>query len=391
MNPTWVEIDAAALRANIAAIKARLAPGSRMAAVVKSNAYGHGLTPCAELLLEAGCDWLVVNTLDEAEDLRRLGLEAPVYICGPVFAEQAPRLAATGARAVLYDGETARAIQEAAVAAGVRVKVHLKVETGTNRQGLSISAAIDLGFFIQGLSHVKIEGLTTHFADIEDSTDHRFAQEQLEALLQARRAFAEAGIAVPMAHAANSAAALLWPETHLDMVRVGIAAYGLWPSRETYATALQRAGDRGESMAQLQPVMAWKARIAQVKEVPAGEYIGYGRTFRATHPLRLAVLPVGYYEGYDRRLSNIGHVLVNGVRAPVRGRVCMNMFMVDISDIPVVEVGAVATLLGRDGDEAVDASMWAGWMGSIHYEAVSGVLGAIPRLLSTPPKEESTL
>lgn len=382
MNPSWVEIDASALKANIGAVKARLERGCRMAAVVKSNAYGHGLEPCARILLEAGCDWLVVNTLEEAEELVRLGIEAPVYICGPIFVWQAERLVSSGARVVLYDQEMAQALQGAAAAAARSVKVHLKIETGTNRQGLTPSAAIQLGLFIDKCPNVEIEGLTTHFADIEDSTDHRFAQGQLEALIKARQAFAAAGIAVPMAHAANSAAALLWPETHLDMVRVGIAAYGLWPSRETYATALQRSWDQGGSVASLQPVMAWKARIAQIKHVRAGEYIGYGRTFRATHPLRLAVLPVGYYEGYDRRLSNIGHVLVNGVRAPVRGRVCMNMFMADISDIAAVEVGAVATLLGRDGDEEVDASMWAGWMGSIHYEAVSGVLAAIPRLVS---------
>lgn len=384
----WCQVDGTALAANVAALKGRLAAGSRLGIVVKSNAYGHGLDPCADLLMRAGVDWLVVNSAAEALALRDLGVSGPVYICGPVLSAEAEAVAAARARVVLYDEETARALGQAARAAGWVVPLHLKIETGTHRQGLDTAQALALAERVQGIEGVRIEGLTTHFADIEDSTDHRFAQGQMEALEQAVARFRQRGHAVPVVHAANSAATLLWPETHLDLVRVGIAAYGLWPSRETFATALQRSADRVEAVARLRPVLSWRAAVVQVKEVPAGAYVGYGRSFRATHRLRLAVLPVGYYEGYDRRLSNIAHVLVHGVRAPVRGRVCMNMMMVDVSDIPQVRVGSVATLLGRDGDEEVSAEMLAGWMGSIHYEAVARIHADLPRRLVNPSAEE---
>jgi alanine racemase len=397
MSVTWAEIDAAALRNNIAQIKARLAVGSRLGVVVKSNAYGHGLEPCARIIVEAGADWLIVNNAAEALAVRRLGLEVPLYICGPTFAEEAATVLEAKASLVLYDAQMVAALQAAAQASGHIAKVHIKIETGTNRQGLNLTAAIDLARLIDSCSNVELEGITTHFADIEDSTDHTFAQTQLDALLAARAAFEVAGIGLAICHSANSAATLLWPETHLDLVRVGIAAYGMWPSRETYATALQRSvqhgldqgsmpGDikrntGGGPIAELRPVLSWRARIAQVKEIAAGAFVGYGRTFKATHPMRLAVIPVGYYEGFDRRLSNVGHVLVNGVRAPVRGRVCMNMFMADVSDIGQVEAGAVATLLGRDGEEEIDASMWAQWMGAIHYEALARIQADMPRLV----------
>ena len=224
-----------------------------------------------------------------------------------------------------------------------------------------------------------IEGLTTHFADVEDTTDHSFAEGQIEGLAIAVSNAREQGIEVPMVHAANSAATLMWPETHSGLVRVGIAAYGLWPSKETYAAALQRSRE----VAQLSPVLSWKARIAQIKEVPEGGYIGYGRTFRATHSMRIGIVPLGYYEGYDRRLSNLGHVLVEGVRAPVRGRVCMNMFMIDLTHVESVHLGQIVTLMGQDGEETVSAEMWGDWLGSIHYEAISRIHTDQVRLLRT--------
>ncbi len=190
-----------------------------------------------------------------------------------------------------------------------------------------------------------------------------------------------------MVHSANSAATLLDERTHGDLVRVGIAAYGLWPSKETQAAWLERrmsSSDGNSTLPpgenpQLAPVLSWRARLAQVKDVPAGGYVGYGRTFRATHASRIAIVPVGYHEGYDRRLSNIAHVLVDGVRCPVRGRVCMNMIMIDVTDVPQAVPGAVATLLGSDGEERVSAEQLAAWMGTIHYEVVSRIHPSVPR------------
>jgi alanine racemase len=377
---SWCEVSASALRDNIRTLRASMATGTLLGIVVKSDAYGHGLALSAREFLQAGADWLIVNSIAEAECLRWAEREAPIYICAQVAPFEAERVVKVGARVALCDAATARAVGLAARAAGCTVSCHIKVETGTYRQGVALSDVLEFARLVTGLEGLALEGLTTHFADIEDTTDHAFAQGQLSLLQEVGREVCAAGINVPMVHAANSAAALLWPETHGALVRAGIAAYGLWPSSETYATALERRA-AGDAMPSLYPALSWKARITQVKQVPAGAYIGYGRTFRATHPMCIGIVPVGYFEGYDRRLSNVGHVLVNGVRAPVRGRVCMNMFMVDLTHMPTVVPGQVVTLLGTEGDEGVGADQWAAWMGSIHYEVISRIHPQQPRLL----------
>jgi alanine racemase len=322
-------------------------------------------------------DWLIVNFAAEATAVRALGLSAvPLYVCGTWFPIDAEALVAARARAVVVDDAQLAALSAASASAGVTTPVHVKIETGTHRQGLAVDRAIALARRAATLPGLSLEGITTHFADIEDTTDHGFADRQLEGLLQARAAFEAAGLPAPLLHAANSAATILDARTHGQLVRVGIAAYGLWPSKETLtAFRERRAGTTPPSLA---PVLSWRARLAQVKDVPAGGYVGYGRTWRATRPSKIAVLPVGYHEGYDRRLSNSAHVLVRGVRAPVRGRVCMNMTMVDVTDVPDVAVGDVATLLGSDGDERVSAEQLAAWMGTIHYEVVARIHGGQP-------------
>lgn len=378
---SWCEVSEAALASNVAQFRRRLAPGAQLGVVVKSNAYGHGMVPCARILLREGVDWLIVNGAAEASALRVGGVAAPVYVCGPVSPAQAEAIVASEARVAVYDGALLEALSARALAANRVVGVHLKIETGTHRQGLDLSAAIALGRRCEALPSVELEGLTTHYADIEDTTDHTFASSQLARFEAACDAFAEAGLGFTMRHSANSAATILWPRAHGTLVRVGIAAYGLWPSRETFATTLQLASSGGDGFTpELLPALSWRTRLMQVKEVPVGGYVGYGRTFRATYPMRIGVLPVGYYEGYDRRLSNLAHVLIHGVRAPVRGRVCMNMTMVDVTHIASARQGSVVTLLGVDGDESVTAEQLAGWMGSINYEVVSRIHPDQPRI-----------
>ena len=380
--PSWCEISAAAIAANIANLRRGLSAGTLLGIVVKSNAYGHGLVLCAREFAAAGADWLVVNAATEAQALRRACIEVPIYICGPLFPEDASVVADCRAEVAVSDEQTVEALARAGRASGNDIGVHIKLETGTNRQGVPPGEALALGQRLQALEGVALRGLTTHYADIEDTTEHDFALGQLQALNEAAAAFRAAGLPQPVVHSANSAATLVCPQTHADLVRVGISAYGLWPSGETYATAMERHLAAGnEDMPSLLPVLNWRARVAQVKEVSEGAYIGYGRTFRAAHHMRIAVLPVGFYEGYDRRLSNVGQVLIGGVRAPVRGRICMNMAMVDITHIPDVRPGAVATLLGSDGEDQITAEQWGRWMNSIHYEAVSRIPPAQPRSL----------
>lgn len=381
MHTTWCEISTSALESNARSLKARLGDKTKLGVVVKSDGYGHGITIAAKAFLRGGADWLVVNSIGEAAQLRHASIGAPIYVCGYVPPPDFDKVAETHSRVVLFDLDAARALSSVAHARGAKIGVHVKLETGTNRQGLALEAALELGKLVASLPGLELEGLTTHFADIEDSTNHAFAKKQIEQFEKALTAFRAAGLAIHVPHLANSAATLLYPQTHAALVRAGIAAYGLWPSKETYATALQRQADGVETTpATLKPALTWRAKIAQVKDVAAGSYIGYGRTYRTTHKTRIAILPLGYYEGYDRRLSNTAHVLVNGQRAPIRGRVCMNMCMIDVTHIPEAAVGSVATLLGKDGDEEIAAEQLAAWMGTINYEVVSRIHPCVPRI-----------
>lgn len=380
---SWCEISLPAIRSNIEMLRTRIGSGVRLGVVVKADGFGHGIILCAKEFIAAGADWLIVNFAYEAQRLRQAGIDTPIYICGNVAATQAAIAAATRSRVVLYDWDVARALAKAGRETGWSVPVHLKIETGTHRQGLELKDALQLAAKIATLDGIILEGIATHYADIEDTTDHHFARSQLQRLQTAKLAFEEAGFGDLMVHSANSAATILWRETHGSLVRVGLAAYGLWPSTETYATVLQTHAGRGDGfIPNLRPVLSWRTRVVQVKSIPAGAYVGYGRTFRAPQAMKLAVLPLGYHEGYDRRLSNLAHVLINGKRCSVRGRVCMNMTLVDVTHVPNVAVGTAVTLLGSDGDERISAEQLASWMGTINYEVVSRIHPSIPRFLA---------
>ena len=373
---TWVEIDEAALEENARSLKNRVGQPCIFAPVIKANGYGHGMTIAARAFERGGADWLCVHELEEALELRESGIELPLYIVGYVDSNDAHLVVESRARVVAYSVEFLQALNAAGEAGQWAVPVHIKLETGNNRQGLSPEEAFELARFASSSDFLVLEGVSTHFADVEDTTDHHFAQHQLSIFEAFKVRCSAANIDIPMFHSANSAATLLWSHAHGEMVRAGIAAYGLWPSKETLITALQ---------AQQQPLklhrsLTWKARIAQVKEVAPGEFVGYGRTYRTTHQSRIAVLTVGYYDGYDRKLSNQAFVLIRGHRAPVRGRICMNMMMVDVTHVPSVEPGEEVVLLGRSGDEEITAEMMAEWAGTIHYEIVSRIHERIPRI-----------
>ncbi len=395
--PTWCDIDRSALVANLRTLRDRLADSgtARLGVVVKADAYGHGLAACVPAIARHA-DWLIVNSAKEATAVRAVlsdndsDDDMPLYICGPLLPFEAPAVIAARARCVVANLDLARALSAAAQAHSTTVPVHLKVETDTHRQGVSVADVVAFADAVRSLAGLVVEGITTHYADIEDTTDHRFADRQTMLLREARDALRVHGHDV-LCHGANSAATLLDARTHGDLVRTGIASYGLWPSRETQAAWLDRRlrevrtqpphpVDDKDTLPTLTPVLSWRARLVQIKTIEAGAYVGYGRTYRATHASRIAIIPVGYHEGYDRRLSNTGHVLVHGVRCPVRGRVCMNMTMVDVTDVPNAAVGDTATLIGTDGDERISAEQLASWMGTIHYEVTSRIHPVIPRV-----------
>ncbi len=369
---SWVEIDAGRFRNNIDAFRTVTAPGTSVMVVVKANAYGHGLEAIAPIAAERA-DWLGVNCADEALVITRLGIQKPVAILGHTRFDQIEDVVRNGYRQVLYRLDVAKALSESAVRSGLTTRVHLKIETGTNRQGIPVG---DLSSFIsevRKLPGVEIEGAYTHFANIEDTLDPSFAQSQIRKFREALGIIEGAGIRLAQIHASATAGALLYAEMDFTMVRVGIGAYGIWPSRETQIAARER----GRSLS-LAPVLAWKTRVAQVKDVNVGDYVGYGLTFRASRPLKLVVLPIGYYDGYDRKLSNSGRALIHGQPVPVVGRVAMNMTMFDVSDAGA-ELDDEVVLIGRQGDAEIRIEDLAERIGTISYEVVARINPLIPR------------
>jgi alanine racemase len=372
-----VEISRAALVRNIGEFRRLIGRRRKFLAVVKANAYGHGLLEVARIAVAEGVDWLGVNSVDEGLALRAAGIAAPVLVLGyaPLGAlEEAVR---GDLRLTVYNRETVRRLSELAVRLGRTVRLHVKVETGTWRQGVDPKQLAAFVGDIRRRPGLAVEGLSSHFANIEDTTKHDYPRRQQAAYRSAVRELEADGPRIPIKHMSCTASTVLFPEPGFNLARVGIGLYGLWPSKETYLSCLL---DRKELLS-LEPVLSWKARIAQIKKVPAGADIGYGGTYRTTRPTVLAVVPVGYYDGYDRGLTNAAHVLVKGRRAPVRGRVAMDFFMADVTDVPGVGLEGEVTLLGADGRERITAEDLAALAGTISYEILARINPLIPRIV----------
>ena len=371
---SWIEIDAARLRANVDAFRGVTAPGTALMVVVKANAYGHGLEAVAPIVAERA-DWLGVNCLSEALAITRLGIQKPVTILGHTPLNDAEAVIRNGYRQVLYRLDVARGLSTAAQRLGKGAKVHLKIETGTNRQGVALSELKPFIEEVRKLPALDIEGVYTHFANIEDTLDPSFAQTQLQRFREALTILEHAGIRATHVHASATAGSLLYPEMNFTLVRLGIGTYGIWPSRETQLAARERG-----RILTLQPVLQWKTRVVQVKEVQAGDYVGYGLTYRASRPMKLVVLPIGYYDGYDRKLSNSGRALIHGQPASVIGRVAMNMTMLDVTDIGA-QLDDEVVLIGRQGNSEIRVEELAEKIGTIAYEVLAKINPLIPRLV----------
>jgi alanine racemase len=371
---SWIEIDAQRLRNNIDAFRTTIAPTTSLMVVVKANAYGHGLETVAPLAAERA-DWLGVNCIDEALVITQLKIQKPIAILGHTPLDQMDAIVRNQYRQVLYRVDVARALSQASVQLGNPAKVHLKIETGTNRQGIAVDKLAAFIDEVKKLPGLEIEGAYTHFANIEDTLDPSFAESQVQKFRQALDILKSLDIRPPQVHASASAGALLYSDMDFSMVRVGIGTYGIWPSRETQIAARER----GRKLS-LAPVMTWKTRVAQVKDVSAGEYVGYGLTFRASRAMKLAVLPIGYYDGYDRKLSSSGRALIHGQPASIVGRVAMNMTMLDVTDVGA-NLDDEVVLLGRQGNAEIRVEELAEKIGSIPYEVVARINPLIPRLL----------
>ena len=346
----------------------------RIAPVIKANAYGHGLQEVAKICVDWGCSVLCINEVAEGRALRDAGIGLRLYVVGPTFPHDAPEIIENTLDVVVSSVAQVDALSAAARRAHTVARVHVKIETGTHRQGLRPNAARALMTAIQADPYVELVGVTTHLADVEDETEHTFARTQLER-------FEHAVGDVPRTvwrHCASSAAHILFPDARWDMVRTGISTYGLWPSRETQISAdIVHNGALA-----LHSVLSWRARVAQLTSVTKGSYIGYGRAHRVSSDRVIALLPVGYFDGYDRACSGKAHVIIRGVRVPVVGRICMNMTMVDVTSVGNVQVGDVVTLIGEDGSSRVTADELAEWSGTISYEIVSRIHPRLPRLVT---------
>lgn len=372
---TWVEVSRSALRANAASLRSALGKGVRLMGVVKANAYGHGIPEVVKSLGAAGVDWFGVDAVREAELVRAAGSKKPVLVLGYTPTDDVARAVRQGFSLTAYNKET---LERAAKAGSPRhpAKVHLKLETGTSRQGILTEDLPSFARFAVKRKNLVIEGVSTHYANIEDTTDSAYAMGQLEQFKKMVGMLAKDGVTPPLAHTACSAAVLLFPETHFAMVRAGIALYGLWPSKETKVSANQR----GKTFT-LRPALSWKTVVAQVKELPEGAPVSYGLTERLARRSKVAVIPVGYWDGLDRKLSSVGRVLVRGHRAKVLGRICMNMCVIDVTDVPGVRLEDEVTIIGRQGKDAIAAEDLAGAVGTINYEIVTRINPLIPRVL----------
>ncbi len=356
----WIEIDLAAATANATALKARMAPAD-LIAVVKANAYGAGAAGLAPALEAAGVDRFAVVWPHEGYMLRQAGVTAPVLVLGHAFPADATPAVRSALTLTCNSVDLGQALSEAAGRVGVTAKVHVKVDTGLHRFGLELEAAVQLAEALRTLPNLEVEGLTTHMANA-DEADDTFAEHQHEVF----RAAAARLPWIPYRHTANSATALRRNELRYDGVRVGLALHGVLP-----------ANTSGPS---LTPVLSLRARLARVSDVAAGEGVSYGLTWRAERPSRVALVPVGYGDGWRRDLGNRSAVLVRGQRAPMVGRVCMDQFLVDVTDIPHVAEGDIATLIGADGAASITASEVAEAAGTIPWDILASLQARIPRL-----------
>jgi len=368
---TWAEINLDNLEHNFRQMKARLGESTRFLGVVKADAYGHGAVRVAALLEEVGCDYLAVACIDEAVEVRQSGVTLPLLILGYTPLDRIGDLAKYGITQAVGGIKSARAISNAACEMGTCIKVHMKVDSGMGRLGFTCSGGADPSAEMleaMALPNLDVEGIFTHFAVSDVPGGEEYTEEQLSVFKElAERLETLSGKKFKIKHCTNSGAMINYEKAFLDMVRPGIALYGCYPCE-------------GSGVLSLRPVMQLKTRIVQIKEFAAGSSISYGRLYTAQSLRKIAVIPIGYADGLHRVLSGKIDVLVRGVRAPQVGRICMDMCMVDVTDVPGAAVGDVVTVFGSDGGGTIPVEEQAEKAGTISYEMLCAVAPRVPRI-----------
>jgi alanine racemase len=378
---TWAEIDLNAYAHNIRELRKKTRADAMLMAVVKANGYGHGAAEVARVALQNGAEWLGVARINEAINLRKAGLEAPILILGYTPADSVRRLIDFDLTQTIYTYDNASAFSKRALKLGKKISVHIKVDSGMGRLGMVAHALLpdktireanpdpfETIAEINGLKGLDVQGVFTHFATA-DSADKSYANRQLDIFLDFLQQLEQSGLRPPLRHAANSAALMELPASHLDMVRPGIATYGLYPSDEV---------DREGVM--LRPVMALKSRIINLKKVTAGFNVSYGITYRTDRPTTIATVPIGYADGLNRLFSSRGQMIVRGQPVPIVGRVCMDLTMLDVGNLPDVGMEDEVVIFGRQDTACITADELASELNTINYEIVSSVMARVPRV-----------
>ncbi len=364
------QIDLDHFEHNLDEIERLISPDTMICAVIKADGYGHGALPLAEIMEERERVWgYAVATVEEAVLLHDLGIHKPILILGYVFEEDLGTVVDLGLRPAVISADAARALSETAVRLGKNVKIHIKIDTGMSRIGFSCSGGTaDEIARIADLPGVMIEGIFTHFS-MADSEDKAFTHEQADRFFTLLDSLKERGIRIPLRHMSNSAGIIDLPQYDLDLVRAGIILYGLWPSDEVRKDRID-----------LRPLLSLKSHVVQVKSLADGTPISYGGTYTVKGTEVIATVPVGYGDGYPRALSNVGYVLIHGRRAPICGRICMDYFMVNVTDIENVHAGDAVTLIGRDGEEEITMEQLGDLSGRFNYEFACDIGKRVPRI-----------
>ena len=364
----WIETDLTAIVHNVSEIKRWIGPDTEVLAVVKANAYGHGLVEVAIASIEAGARMLGVAFASEAVALRHAGIVAPILVLGCALPEESTALVALGISQAVSNAEIVEALSSAAVAQRKRARVHAKIDTGMGRVGVACERAVP---FVEGLLRrpgIELEGIMTHFATADQPEDLSFAYTQLHRFQAVVEKLHRKGIDTKWRHAANSAAIVFMHESFLDMVRTGLLLYGIPPT------------DGDPPGLELRSALSLKAKMTQLRTVRPGESVSYGRTFVPQRRSRLGIVPVGYADGYSRGHSNRGEVIVKGQRVPIVGRVCMDQFVVDVTELEGLRLGEPVVLIGQQGQERITAWDVALSMGSIPHEVLSALGDRLPRV-----------
>ncbi len=380
MNRTWAEINIDALKYNASNIRKITNPAAKLMAVVKADAYGHGYREYCRALLESGVDCFAVAMVAEAKELRRAGFNIPILILGATLKEEADDIVRYDIMANIYNYEFAKCLSDAAKRQNKTVKIHLKIDTGMSRLGFlcgdNNSDVIEEIVKISKLENVEIDGIFSHFA-CADEKNSDYTKLQFSRFMKLVSELEEIGINIPCKHIANSAAIMMYPEMHLDMVRAGVILYGYYPS-----------GEVDKSRLLIKPVMTLKSRITQVKTIPSGMGVSYGKTYITDRQTKIATLPIGYADGYMRCLSHRAKIEVGGELCDVIGRICMDQCMIDVTNVNNIDIGDEVIIFG---DAQITADDVAGWMNTINYEVLCLVSKRIPRIYKEKGRETAAL